>query len=366
MIGTGVSGLTTSLCLRRFGFDVTLVGEKFAPEVTSVVAGALWEWPPAVCGYHHDQLSLERSKEWCMASYNIFADELSMNDETGVFMRTVNFYFKYRIEDSPKDLVKMNELKDRVQGFVHDAQLIREDGLNQTLGLKDAYSHLAPMVDTDVYMTWLLKQVKSEGCEVIQKRIYGNIIENEEQLKQEYCVDLIVNCSGLGSIELAGEDMYPLRGALVRVLNDGRTIPKINKAYCISHDESKNEQDIIFIVPRGKNMLVLGGLAEADEWSTDVGLDNYEPVRDMYRRCLEFMPVLANAKIDPIEPVRVGLRPFRQQNVRLEQEMGTRIIHNYGHGGAGVTFSWGCALEVVELAQKLVSLVKNEFRVLGI
>ncbi|MCY0909922.1 MAG: FAD-dependent oxidoreductase, partial [Sulfobacillus thermotolerans] len=83
-------------------------------------------------------------------------------------------------------------------------------------------------------------------------------------------------------------------------------------------------------------------------------------------RCLEFMPVLANAKIDPIEPVRVGLRPFRQQNVRLEQEMGTRIIHNYGHGGAGVTFSWGCALEVVELAQKLVSLVKNEFRVLGI
>ena len=25
------------------------------------------------------------------------------------------------------------------------------------------------------------------------------------------------------------------------------------------------------------------------------------------------------------------------------------MVHDYGHGGAGVTLSWGCAEEVVEL-----------------
>jgi D-amino-acid oxidase len=45
---------------------------------------------------------------------------------------------------------------------------------------------------------------------------------------------------------------------------------------------------------------------------------------------------------------RVGLRPSRP-SVRLER-VGD-VIHCYGHGGAGVTLSWGCADEVVALAE---------------
>jgi D-amino-acid oxidase len=70
----------------------------------------------------------------------------------------------------------------------------------------------------------------------------------------------------------------------------------------------------------------------------------------MYQRCVEFLPALATGKIDSSEPVRVGLRPFRAAGVRLEVEKSdSRIVHNYGHGGSGVSLSWGCAAEVANL-----------------
>ncbi|HMC79917.1 MAG TPA: FAD-dependent oxidoreductase, partial [Acidimicrobiia bacterium] len=53
-------------------------------------------------------------------------------------------------------------------------------------------------------------------------------------------------------------------------------------------------------------------------------------------------------------PLRVGLRPFRRDSVRLEREPGARVIHNYGHGGSGVTLSWGCAEEVSALVKGAV------------
>jgi D-amino-acid oxidase len=75
-------------------------------------------------------------------------------------------------------------------------------------------------------------------------------------------------------------------------------------------------------------------------------LHNYEPIGEMYRACLELLPGLRGAEIDAAEPLRVGLMQFRSGSVRLEREPGTHIVHNYGHGGSGVTLSWGCALEV--------------------
>jgi glycine/D-amino acid oxidase-like deaminating enzyme len=50
-------------------------------------------------------------------------------------------------------------------------------------------------------------------------------------------------------------------------------------------------------------------------------------------------------------PPIAGLRPFRDRSYRLEPENvgGKFIVHNYGHGGAGITLSWGCAQEVVDL-----------------
>jgi D-amino-acid oxidase len=67
------------------------------------------------------------------------------------------------------------------------------------------------------------------------------------------------------------------------------------------------------------------------------------------RRCAAVRPEIAGARV--IEH-RVGLRPTRPA-VRLERERaadGRLLVHNYGHGGAGVTVAWGCAREAAELA----------------
>jgi D-amino-acid oxidase len=329
------------------------VAEKFAPDIVSVVAGALWEWPPAVCGHHLDRVSLARSKDWARASYRVFS-KLAANPETGTFVRPVIFYFKTPVQDSAADLKKMNELSGEVRDFIHDPALIEQHEVSPRVGVVDAYGHAAPMIDTDTYMSWLMGQVAEAGCTVMRGRVSGSLMADEDHLRSRFSADVILNCTGLGAGELAGDEMYPLRGALIRVHNDGRSMPRITTAHCVAHDPSSPEQDMVFIVPRGRDMLLIGGLTEAHEWGLDIGLDNYKPLGDMMARCQKFLPVLQAAQIDADQPVRVGLRPFRKGNVRLEIEPGTRIIHNYGHGGSGVTFSWGCALEAVEMAETLV------------
>ncbi|MER6996382.1 hypothetical protein [Streptomyces sp. NPDC000410] len=46
-----------------------------------------------------------------------------------------------------------------------------------------------------------------------------------------------------------------------------------------------------------------------------------------------------------------SLRAYRVENVCLERERGFNIAHGYGHGGSGLSFSWGRADEVVDPIQ---------------
>lgn len=150
--------------------------------------------------------------------------------------------------------------------------------------------------------------------------------------------------------------MQPLRGALIRVRNDGTSMPRITTAHCLANDDSVPHQQMIYIIPRGTDYLLLGGIAELGEWETEIALDNHKPIRDMLQRCQQFMPALQSAMIDQKQPVRVGLRPHRLQNVRLERDATCRIIHNYGHGGSGFTFSWGCSEEALTLVNQIIDV----------
>lgn len=364
IIGGGVVGMTSALQLLNKGYKVTVLAKEYASPVssgkriTSEIAGALWEWPPAVCGRHTNEKSLERAKVWCMDGYAKFM-ELAMNSkETGAFLRQSIFYFKDKVNNLPQQLEKMNELN-HLPGFRHDAKLIQETGVNTDTGVVDAYQHMAPMVDTVTYMQWLYKQCRDKGCRFAHDEIHGLLRDQAEDLKKKYKAQLIFNCSGLSAKELAGdEDVYPLRGVILKVRNDGSLMPKLNHSMCISiikeFDESDKEgQSFVFILPRGDDKLWLGGMVQPHQWDRDLTLD-YPPIRKMFEKVKEFYPPLRNYGDDDVEEVLVGLRPARHGNVRLEWDpVCPSLLHNYGHGGSGVTFSWGCAIEASAMVDRV-------------
>jgi len=109
--------------------------------------------------------------------------------------------------------------------------------------------------------------------------------------------------------------------------------------------------DVIMVAPKGsgtslrRNFLSGAGINS----SFAVAQDATGRARE---RCIALEPALAGAMI--LEE-RAGLRPCRSA-IRLGAERhssGKLIVHNYGHGGAGVTLSWGCAREVVQLLRNL-------------
>lgn len=57
----------------------------------------------------------------------------------------------------------------------------------------------------------------------------------------------------------------------------------------------------------------------------------------------------------------VGLRPGRTE-VRIEAEKiciegkTLNVVHNYGHGGAGVTLCFGCAVDASNLVKQMLGI----------
>ncbi|KAF8897693.1 FAD dependent oxidoreductase [Infundibulicybe gibba] len=366
VVGGGVTGLTTAWALLDAGYAVTVVSEKWASledRITSQIAGALWEWPPAVCGKHTNLISLDNSKRWCMTTYRAM-DKLMHTlpvQEHGIRMRMANFFFQERLENMPGQLEKMNEIAAVKDGFKHDPTLVKTHAVNQEAGVVDSYRHLAPVIDTDQYMDWLKNTVVSKGGRLVTTRVHGDLLQQEDRLLAKYGAQVIINATGLSAYETAADkSVVPLRGALVRVINDGKKFPIVKEALCVSHDDTHGAEaeDIVFIVPRNDRTLILGGLVQPYVHTLDLTIDSPEIIR-MRERCNKFVPGLENAELDPV-PFVQGLRPFRDTNVRVDREQrlkpnGTtsRIIHSYGQGGSGFTLSLGCAADVLTLLTEL-------------
>lgn len=210
---------------------------------------------------------------------------------------------------------------------------------------------LVPKADITRYMGWLERQYLERCGGVIESRH----VESLASLFDDGA-DIVVNCSGLGARTLAcDEHLIPMRGQVLHVANT------IGLEECLVEEGRGSLTTYLFAFP---DHIVLGGTYERGSYdeSTDP-----ETLAAIVERC---RALLARAGYDaaprlPSEPLRswAGLRPARiitgdAETIRLEAEQidGRALIHNYGHGRAGVSFSWGCADAVCELAAQAYSM----------
>jgi D-amino-acid oxidase len=178
------------------------------------------------------------------------------------------------------------------------------------------------------FQVWLRARAESLGV-IFEKRRVKALLPLLDR------ADVVVNCAGLGARELVGDlDLHPVRGQIVRVA------PGYTSRFV---QATSGPGPIAYIIPR-PDCTVLGGTAQPDAWDLTPDPDVEAAI---IARCAAIEPRLAEAAV---VGRAVGLRPARS-TIRLESEETPRgpIVHNYGHGGGGVTVSWGCAAEVAHM-----------------
>ncbi|MBC2934095.1 FAD-dependent oxidoreductase [Nocardioides sp. zg-1228] len=294
VVGAGVVGLTCAVRLLEAGHRVDVVARDLPLETTSAIAAALW--------YPYRALPQDHVTAWSATSYGVLA-ELAADDESGVRMLTGT------------EVLRSPQPDPWWRSAV--PSLDRETALPP--GYDDGWTFVAPVIDMPVHLRWLVARIEELGGTLTRMNL--STLPDDGSL--------VVNATGLGARHFGADPtVTPVRGQVVVVEQVGLDRWTLDGG------------GLTYVVPRSAE-IVLGGTDVEGEWSRT---PDPEVARQVLHRACALVPELEGARV---LRHKVGLRPARPA-VRLERV--GEVIHCYGHGGAGVTLSWGCADDVVGLA----------------
>jgi D-amino-acid oxidase len=312
VVGAGVVGLSVAIRLCEAGLDARIVAAERGERTTSATAAALW--------YPYRALPRDRVLRWSAETYSELASIAEREPAAGV--RLVR----------GREVVHEPGTEPWWREAVPALDRIRADELPD--GYADGWYLELPVADMTRYLPWLEHRFEGLGGAIVDRRL-----ESLDDALEE--APVVVNCAGLAGARLAGDaDVIPVRGQVVLV----ERLPELDEWLLDQSDEG----ELTYVVPRAESV-VLGGTAEVG--ATDEMPDPATAER-ILRRCTQLVPALAGARV---LGHRAGIRPGRSA-VRVEPEArsGGLVVHCYGHGGAGVTLSWGCAMEVARLCKHAV------------
>ncbi len=312
IIGGGVSGLTCAVVLAEHGYRTAIFARETGRKTTSGAAAAVW--------FPYDAEPAAKVIPWALRTFDVLV-ELARVPESGVSMIEVCQFLRTSEIQIPAWAIPLG-------ASVISSEVETSLATNSSV-FKSGFSLRVPLTDTTIYLDYLAARFRRAGGE-----INANVqIENLEDVDREF--DLVINCAGIGARELVQDaDLEPHRGQVA-------IVPRIEGLSCAMVCD---DAPLMYAIPRA-NDCVFGG---TNELSDNLAADSATTSRIVTECCR-----VLNIDEPRVLAERVGLRPFRKTGVRLELDRlrdGRAAIHNYGHGGAGFTLSWGCAREVVDLA----------------
>ncbi len=337
VVGGGVIGLSVAYELAAAGLKITLCSPQPLDDITSFVAAAFWR-PFWIGAYDRDLavktlqrlqtlatlntpgVAPQRFDEWLTADA---IDEATRPDSQTHWWRDLpGVDIEYLPQSPPKTFFMDGEL-------IELPMLVRFNTV------------VARMPD---YLKWLQSQVLQTDHVTLQT----SWIESIDSLIGSY--DYIVNCTGWGAKQLIRDDpetasMPLLAGHVVTV-----DCPAITHGMLFHGKPFEGRS--IYIVPRSgsRSDVLCGGTAIVTEPLPNVRASlthlQAEHPRKIMERVYAAVPELQSA---PVLSQGTGLRPMRSA-LRLEWDAKHRqLMHCYGHGGSGLTLSWGSAERVATL-----------------
>ena len=308
IIGAGVSGLTCGVVFAEHGFRTVIFAKEIGQQTTSSVAAAVW-FP-----YHVEPE--ERVIPLALETYQVLL-ELARFPESGVSI----------IES--RQFLRTGEIEIPDWAIPLGASVIPSEVEGSLESFRSGFSLRVPLMDTTIYLDYLAARFRNGSGEMHSNVRFDKLNDVDRTF------DVVINCAGIGASELVRDaDLEPHRGQVA-------IVPKIDGLSCaVVCDDAP----LMYAIPRA-NDCVFGGTNDLS--------DNLAADPATTQRIVAECSRVLNIDKPRILAERVGLRPFRRSGVRLERDRiadGRAVIHNYGHGGAGFTLSWGCAHEVFVLA----------------
>ncbi|RLV85237.1 hypothetical protein JA9_000658 [Meyerozyma sp. JA9] len=350
VIGAGVVGLTNALEIKRAfpGVSVTIVAKNlpgdFTTEYTSPFAGANWDSFASV-----EEKELQ---EMDAIGYRRLI-ELSEEPAAGIWRKENILYFD-------ETTVKQNDSSKLRPWFKSVVNNYRElDASELPEGAAWGYSFGGLVISVQIYLQYLIGECLREGIVIKRTKELKSVQEARKLHSSGKNADTVINCAGILVSRLGGfkdpSKSFPVLGQVLVTRNSLENIEVFQRV------DPDYPNEIPYIFPRKEGGSIIGGCFRKEVGPGPV-VEDKELTKRLIERATKLVPQLTDTSYKNNPPhidvvrVQVGLRPFREGGIRIEQDSEHEwLIHSYGAGAGGYQGSYGFSHKVVQLLSSRIN-----------